>query len=65
MFSSIVGQETNGFGGCSLTIGDPTRKTPAHPTVQVLVGDSRRVLQQMEPGIVQCCSIDHLFLTMQ
>ena len=45
----------NGFGGYSLTTGAPTKKTPDHPTVQFLVGDSRRVLQQMEPGIVQCC----------
>lgn len=45
----------NGLGGAPLTIEDPTQNGVAGNTVRVLVGDSRQVLGQIEPGIVQCC----------
>jgi len=38
-----------------LTIGDPTQNTLASDAVRILVGDSRHVLDQLEPGIAQCC----------
>lgn len=55
MFNIIIGQETSRFGGCSLAVGDLMQKALASNTVQVLVGDNRQVLRQIEPGIVQCC----------
>ncbi|HBP53494.1 MAG TPA: site-specific DNA-methyltransferase [Synechococcus sp. UBA8638] len=38
-----------------MTIGDPTQNTLASDAVRILVGDSRHVLDQLEPGIAQCC----------
>ncbi len=38
-----------------MTTEDPTQNGVAGNTVRVLVGDSRQVLGQIEPGIVQCC----------
>lgn len=38
-----------------MTIEDPMQNGAAGNTVRVLVGDSRQVLGQIEPGIVQCC----------
>ncbi len=38
-----------------MTIEDPRQNGAAVNTVRVLVGDSRQVLGQIEPGIVQCC----------
>ncbi|MDE0647215.1 MAG: site-specific DNA-methyltransferase [Cyanobacteria bacterium MAG IRC4_bin_6] len=38
-----------------MTIGDLTQTTLAGNTVWILVGDSRHVLGQIEPGIAQCC----------
>lgn len=45
----------NGLGGGLLAIEDATQNMAANNTVQILVGDSRQVLTQIEPGSVQCC----------
>ena len=45
----------SGLGGCPLAIESSARETVASPTVHILVGDSRQVLGDVEPGIVQCC----------
>ena len=38
-----------------MTTGNLTQTMLASNTVQILVGDSRQVLAQVEPGTVQCC----------